>query len=177
YVYCPRKLYFRHVMHLDFNKSYKMQRGSEIHENEIKARPVERAGNIERYYNIHVISPKLGLMAVLDAFEFDGGQVYPVEFKTGTKDIDKLPRDYVLQLVLQALLLEDSFNLFVMKGKFVFTDMKKEIEVPITVADKKEAMHVVANARRVIADEMMPDATQSKGHCMDCEMYGRCMAT
>jgi CRISPR-associated protein Cas4 len=176
YIYCPRKLYYRHVMQLDFFKSFKMKRGTEIHEHEIKVRPIERDGSIERYYNMHIESPRLGLMTVLDAFEFDGIQTYPIEFKMGIKKLDDIPPDYKSQLVLQAILLEEMFKIIVTKGKFIFLDMKEQIEVPISISDKKAILSKVNEARSMIKNEVMPEPTDVKGRCTDCEMYGRCMS-
>ena len=178
YVYCKRILYFRHVMGIWPIKTYKMERGEEIHEQKARKRNVDIQGTIETYHNIWLQSVKLGYGALLDAFEFTGSEIYPVEIKSGhgpgeTDNHDLEHHKY--QFIAQALLLEEAFNIPVSRARVRYVDAGVDSFVPITFDDKELLRKLLKAIRETIRLEIVPEPTSHAGKCVDCEFWYYCL--
>lgn len=176
YVYCPRILFFRHVRQVHPAVSFKVQRGVDFHEDNVrkKATATEADGTVTRYYNVRVVDPDLGLLGVVDYFEVAGGLTYPVELKTGQVDRGSLPPHHKAQLAVQALLLEKITGEPVIKAKAVYADTKEEVEYNISVDDKAKVLRYLEEIRHMIAEETFPPPTKFAGRCRDCEYWNYC---
>jgi len=176
YVYCKRIPYFRRVMHVKGFKSYKMERGEKYHDKEIRNKYLEKpAPNLERYYNIYLKDDELGLLGLLDMFEFDGNEAYPVEFKTGHPSRSSLENHHLAQVIVQALLIESEFDFLVRKAKIVYIDYNYDVIFhEITVEMKRKILRNVEMIREMVFTEKLPDITIKAGKCQDCEYFPYC---
>ncbi|MEX2680846.1 MAG: CRISPR-associated protein Cas4 [Candidatus Sigynarchaeota archaeon] len=180
HAYCPRIVYFRHVMGAWPEKTYKMQRGESIHEQKARKRGVEVEGSIETYYSIWLQSTRLGFGALLDAFEFTGSEVYPVEIKTGHGPGDRGEKQFehhVVQLVAQAMLLEEAFILPVTRARVRYIDAGTDLFIPITIDEKRALLRRLREIRDTILLENIPAPASIKGKCTDCEFWSYCLGT
>nr|MDO8109710.1 CRISPR-associated protein Cas4 [Candidatus Sigynarchaeota archaeon] len=178
YVYCKRILYFRHVMGIWPIKTYKMERGEEIHEQKARKRGVDIQGAIETYHNIWLQSVKLGYGALLDAFEFTGSEIYPVEIKSGHGPGEPDNRDlehHKYQFIAQALLLEEAFDMLVSRARVRYVDAGVDYFVPITFDDRQMLLKLLKDIRETIRLEIFPEPTIHAGKCVDCEFWGYCL--
>ena len=180
HAYCKRIVFFRHVMGIWPIKTYKMARGEEIHETKARRHDVFIDGTTERYHNIWMQSTRLGIGALLDAFEFTGTEVYPVEIKTGHAPDDRGTTEieyHVVQLVAQAMLLEEAFNMLVSRARVRYVDAGVDHFIPIMIDDKQALIRRLREIRETIQFEIIPPPTTQQGKCVDCEFWSYCMAT
>jgi CRISPR-associated exonuclease Cas4 len=179
--YCKRILYFRYVIRARPPNTYKMDRGEAIHERRARRYDYKKmAGDqeTERYFNVRIESPYYGLFGVLDAFEFDGKQVWPVEIKTGNVPLRKgqnVYRHHALQLAAQALLLEEMFCMPIKHGKVLYVDGRSERHVEITFDEKLEVLNIISEIQDIISLEKIPAPTMHEGKCQGCEYWFHCM--
>jgi len=176
HVYCPRILFFRHVRHITPIRTFKMVRGVEKHEEDLrkKGTRIEKEGTVTRYYNVRILDAKLGLLGVLDYFEVTGGLTFPVELKTGQVDRTPLPPHHRVQLAAQALLLEALTGEPVIKAKAVYVDAKEEVEYAVELEDKGRVLRALDEIRAMVAREEIPNPTPFTGRCVDCEFWNYC---
>jgi len=111
FVYCKRILFFRHVLHAPMKQTYKMEYGTKKHE-ELEKLSKKSKDTTNKYFNIYLTDSKLGLVGLLDYFEFDGNEAYPVEIKSGNIPPGNLDNPHKYQVTAQALLIEKNFSIF-----------------------------------------------------------------
>ncbi len=177
YVYCPRKAFFRHVRSLFPKVPFKAERGVEIHEARERYQPQNEDGvNIKhRYYDVTLESEALGLHAVLDYFETVGEEPFPVELKTGALEVSAPPDFHIIQLAVQAMLLEEHLSRPINKGRIIYVDCHNQrVDIPITIEMKQAALAAANHIRRMVVTEEMPDPTPHAGKCEPCEMWNYC---
>nr|MDO8084980.1 CRISPR-associated protein Cas4 [Candidatus Sigynarchaeum springense] len=180
HAYCPRIVYFRHVMGAWPERTYKMQRGEVIHEKKARKHNVDVEGSTEIYYSIWLQSTRLGYSALLDAFEFTGSEIYPVEIKTGLGPGDRGEKEiehHVVQLVAQAMLLEEAFNMPVTRARIRYVDAGADYFISITIDEKQALLRRLREIRDTIRLEAVPAPASIKGKCTDCEFWGYCLGT
>ncbi len=176
YVYCPRILFFRHVRSVTPVRTFKMTRGVEIHEEDLRKKGTrsEKDGAVTRYYNVRILDAKIGLLGVLDYVEVAGGLTFPVELKTGQVDRSPLPPHHKVQLAAQALLVEALTGEPVIKAKAIYPDAKEEVEYAVDIEDKARVLHAIEEIRQMVAQEDLPFPTPFVGRCEDCEYWNYC---
>ncbi|MHA1328010.1 MAG: CRISPR-associated protein Cas4 [Promethearchaeota archaeon] len=176
YIYCKRKIYFRYVVRAPMEKTPKMEFGSEKHEilQSIKHK-IKDEEVISKYYNIYLTDPKLCLVGLIDYFEYDGKEAWPVEIKTGNPPPKGLEERDKAQVVAQALLIERNFNFLVKKVKIVYTKVNKIMEFPITIDDKVKVMNIIREIQDLIIKEEIPPPIKEEAKCLDCECRQYCL--
>ncbi|NMC06549.1 MAG: Dna2/Cas4 domain-containing protein, partial [Candidatus Lokiarchaeota archaeon] len=91
----------------------------------------------------------------------------------GTSEIEY----HVVQLVTQALLLEETFNMAVSRARVRYVDAGADHFIPITFDDKQRVIRQVREIRAMIQAEIIPPPTAQRGKCVDCEFWSYCMGT
>ena len=129
----------------------------------------------QKYFNINLADPESGLVGLIDYFEFDGNEAYPVEIKTGKKPPDKMDDSHKLQVAAQAILIEKNFNFLVKKVKIFYSKSQKIVESPINIEDKLQVLEIIDEIIKLIESEKIPDPTNHEGKCIDCECRNYCM--
>ncbi|MHA1127211.1 MAG: CRISPR-associated protein Cas4 [Candidatus Heimdallarchaeota archaeon] len=167
YAYCPRIIYFRYVMRIVPDRTYKMQKGTEFHDEKIRRKTKTKKENAVIHYNKFIVDQKLGLAALLDAIVVENGSYYPIEYKTG-KTYTEIPMHHLRQLVLQAIIIENYFETIVEKAEVRYSNGKR-ITTPITLDMKMAVLKQHTAMLRIVLDETIPDPTEHSGKCRDCE--------
>ncbi|MHA1843764.1 MAG: CRISPR-associated protein Cas4 [Promethearchaeota archaeon] len=177
YLYCKRILYFRYVLSAPMKPTYKMDVGSEKHEyiNKLKNKSKLKENYENRYYNIYLSDPEIGLVGLIDLFEFDGKEAYPIEFKTGDIPPSEIDNPHKYQVVAQAMLIEKNFDFLVNKVRIYYIKRDKFIDYYINVEDKLKVLGIVREIGDLINSEVIPEPTEDKGKCVDCECRNYCM--
>ncbi|MHA1606995.1 MAG: CRISPR-associated protein Cas4 [Candidatus Freyarchaeota archaeon] len=170
YAYCKRKIYFRYVLRARVKPTVKMERGREEHE-KLEWRRKKRGGG-GKYFSVYLSSERLGLAGVVDYFDYGGGEVVPVEVKFGGGE--RIYADHYLQLVAEALLLEDCFGVRVEKGIIEYPDKGIRREVKITDGARLKVLKILDDIRRIVRDEVPPSSGWSQAKCEACEVYRVC---
>ncbi len=174
YSYCKRRIYFRYVLNAPKRETYKMKYGTEEHE-----RLQKKMGNsekdIQKYYNIYLTLPKLGLVGLIDYFIFDGHQAFPVEIKTGNIPKGTLNNPDKMQVTAQAILLENNFDFLVNKVKIYYSKSDTMKQYSINGEDKFNVIKKVRAIQNIIISETMPEKTPIENRCRDCECKNYCL--
>jgi CRISPR-associated exonuclease Cas4 len=176
WAYCRRIPYYHHVMPVEFARTYKMQRGKDVEaavEAMEKRRGFRRYGldHGERRFGVWLHSATLALGGKLDLLIVAADGCYPIDFKDTAGGVRYNHR---IQLAAYALLAEENLALPVPKA-FVYLVPSRQL-APVAVGDKEkgEVVRALAEMRRVIEREEMPDATQVRARCTACEFSNYC---
>ena len=176
YAYCPRIVYYQHVMPVDREPTYKMTYGKETHAalEALERRRKLRAYGLdagERMFHLWLSSPRLGLSGKLDLLIRTERGFYPVDFKFTE---GRPRRNHFLQLAAYALLVEEQYGIPVERGFLYLIPSKDVIEVEITDTIKQEVLETIQRIREMVRQEALPPPTSVRARCTDCEYQNYC---
>ena len=175
FVYCKRIIYFRHVIHAPMQTTYKMEFGMKKHEQLQKYANKSEEGYSQKYYNIYLTDPNIGLVGLIDYFEYDGKEAYPVEIKSGNIPPGGLDNPHKYQVTAQAILIEKNFDFLVKKVRIVYSKHDNVVDHFISIEDKLTVLKIVDDIRKIIYSEKIPLPTKDTGKCIDCECKNYCL--
>ena len=131
-----------------------------------------------------VSSRELGISGECDVVEFhkceDGIQlhghrglysVFPVEYKKGKP---KLTEEDKLQVVAQALCLEEMFSTRVAQGAIFYGETRRREQIEITEELREEVIHMLAEMHQYYARKYTPKVKPSKA-CNACSLKDICL--
>lgn len=131
-----------------------------------------------------VFSRELGISGECDVVEFhkceDGIQlqghrglysVFPVEYKKGKP---KLTEEDKLQVVAQALCLEEMFSTRVAQGAIFYGETRRREQIEITEELREEVIHILAEMHQYYARKYTPKVKPSKA-CNACSLKDICL--
>ena len=176
YAYCPRVVFYDHVMPVDKAATFKMSRG---HAAEARIDDLEKRRGLSRYgldkgerrFHVPVFSERLGLGGKIDMLIETRESAIPVDFKMTQADVQP---NHLLQLCGYALILEDMTGKPVPRG-FVYRIPAEEAhEVVFNEELRRETQAAIENIRRMIEREEMPPPTESRARCEGCEFRNYC---
>jgi len=176
FVYCPRILYYRHVLPMPYVPTPKMIAGRTIHSQMSKRehrRTTKRyqlaAGN--RLFNQSFVSERLGLIGKLDMLIEDGGNYYPVEYKYSYGE-PQLHHRY--QLFAYALLVEENLQSVIRRGYVYMLASESVFQIDISESQKLFTKKVITRMNRIISLQEMPAPTPHRERCPNCEFRLYC---
>jgi CRISPR-associated exonuclease Cas4 len=176
WAYCPRIVFYNHVMPVDKKTTYKMEYGrtaEEAIEKLEKRRKLTEFGLAEgkRQFHVWCSSDRLGLSGKLDLLIDSEAGLFPVDFKASDQ---KVHQNHVVQLCGYALLLEDRFQRPVELG-FVFLIPPEEIvPVELTLERKSNTLALLDRIRDAILRETTPEPSDLLARCENCEYRNYC---
>ncbi|KAF0219722.1 MAG: putative RecB family [Geobacteraceae bacterium] len=103
--------------------------------------------------------------------EFHGDLPYPVEYKSGRH---RAGHHEVLQLLAQAVCLEEMFNVKVEKGALYWHGSRERKEIAFTEAMRLHLGEVVGAVHEMIASNHVPPPVNDK-RCKDCSLKESCL--
>lgn len=174
YIYCKRKIFFRYVLHSPIRQTYKMQYGLEKH-NQLQKLSNKSHEDTQKYFNVYLTDFEIGLVGIIDYFEYDGNEAYPIEIKSGNIPPDGMENPDKYQVASQALLIERNFDFLVKKVRVFYLKYEKFIEYPIGIEDKLNVLKVIKEIQEMICSEKIPEPTSHKNKCRDCECKIYCL--
>ncbi|MHA1148575.1 MAG: CRISPR-associated protein Cas4 [Promethearchaeota archaeon] len=176
YKYCKRKLFFRYILNAPMKKTYKMEVGQEKHMELQLLKEKSKDKSVDKYFNIYLTDHELSLVGLIDYFEFDGDEAYPVEIKSGHIIYDKgVSSPDISQAIAQALLIERNFNFLVKKVKIAYIKEEKIVDYTISIEDKLKIIKVIREVQNMLFSEQMPPPIEFEGRCSDCECRSYCL--
>lgn len=98
-------------------------------------------------------------------------RVVPVEYKRGKP---KQGEEDVMQLVAQAMCLEEMLVCDVPVGYFFYDEIKRRVEVPITESLKNEVRALFKQMHQYFGRQHTPKVKMGK-HCKSCSLENLCM--
>lgn len=171
FCYCPRIIYYEHVLKIPQATTKKELKGREKY-NEFKKKSrrnkiIREFPKLRKIYDTYLRSDKLGIATKLDCVVFDDSknEGYPIQIKYAKKPIG-LYRQHVLQVILEAALVEEQFAYSVPYGflKFLLSGNIVKVETH----DKSKLFACLEDIKRLIRIESFPNPTTYKKRCVDC---------
>ncbi len=176
YDYCPRVVYYQYVMPVERKATFKMEHGKSAEErlDELELRRgVRRYGlpDGQRHFHVWLTSEGLGLSGKLDLLIESSTGWYPVDFKETTGPARS---NHILQLCGYALLVEEVYRCPVPRG-FIYLIPGNRVEsVELTDGLKSETLGTLGLIREMIVSQRVPEATELRARCTDCEYRNYC---
>lgn len=171
YSYCPRQCGLIHLEDVYHENVYTL-RGSAAHERVDTPtwETLPDGGRVERA--LPIWSEQYGLNGRADAVEFRGdGTIFPVEYKHGRK---RESRHDALQLVAQAVCLEEMFGQRLVAGAIYYHSTKRRRDVAFTADLRSEMAEIVAQIRHIKHTVTLPLPVHD-ARCTNCSLVDACV--
>lgn len=170
YTYCPRRCGLIYL-ESEFSDNIHTSRGNAEHERVDQTGWITTREGARAEYALPVWSERLGLIGKCDVVEFwPDGNIYPVEYKHGA--IKKRLNDD-LQLVTQALCLEEMTGKTITHGAIYHHSSRRRREVAITQELRDEVEETV-NAIRAMMDSGKLPPPVNDARCKECSLKEIC---
>jgi CRISPR-associated exonuclease Cas4 len=120
-----------------------------------------------RLYDVALESKEHGLVTKADCIIFnkEKNEGYPVQHKYSYKP-KVLYRGYIIQLLMEGLMIEEQFGVDVPHGFIVFERSKETVQVDLS--DKQKVLYSINAVRDIIQGEQFPPPTEWRKRCVDC---------
>ena len=176
YTYCPRIVFYQYVMPVAKKATFKMEHGrqAEVEFTKLeKRRGFKRYNleNAERTFNKWLSSVKYGLSGRIDLLLRTEDELYPVDFKYTFQEAQ---RNHFVQLAAYGIIAEDAYSLPARTGFIYLLPQEKAVEVEFTKQLREELFAMVACIRQMIHSESMPEPTEVRDRCVECEYRNYC---
>jgi CRISPR-associated exonuclease Cas4 len=167
FVFCPRVTYFTKVMRLKPIMGSQQEAGKKSHDKlsrlEKRRQSLLKAKlpiSIEhKQFDVSLVSNKLEAMGRLDMLVQTSAKEYiPVEFKDMFSNRGKLHLDHKYQLVVLALLVEDTFNVIVQRGIVHYMRDEITVNTRISVGMKNRAKTYIKRIKQMIHSGKIPNS-------------------
>lgn len=169
YVYCPRVIFFKNVLHLKERVTEAMLYGKESHEEPPIAPLAPKLRPAKIIKGIELISHRLKLRGKVDMIIITKhGEYVPVEVKWSEANRDVPKRQHKAQIVAYAILIEENFNTTVKRGLIYYSRSKRFLETSLTSRDKWQVEKYIKQIYQIIKSEEIPYTRQDLKHCQDC---------
>jgi CRISPR-associated exonuclease Cas4 len=174
--YCPRIVFYQHVMPVEKKTTFKMEEGkrAETVIDKLETRRSlrkYRLGEGSRQFHVWLRSERLGLSGKLDLLIDSPEGLFPVDFKFTS---GRAQKNHLYQLCGYALLAEDVYGKTVQHGFIYLIPQETVVVMDLTLERKEETLHMLEVMREMIQREQMPDPTAVRERCAECEFRNYC---
>jgi CRISPR-associated exonuclease Cas4 len=169
YSYCPRQC---GLIHLDqaWDENLYTLRGRGVHDLvDTPEGEWEYGVRVERA--LPLWCDRLGLIGKADVVEFRDGTPFPVEYKHGPR---RQRQHDDLQLVAQAICLEEMFGVPVARGAIFHHGSRRRREVAVTPTLRRALAEAVAAVRAMLRTRKLPPAVND-ARCDKCSLRESCL--
>lgn len=170
YSYCPRQ-YALIYQESSFDDNEFTLRGQRAHQR-VDSGEISLESDLKVVRSLPLYSKRLNLTGKADVVEFlADGTPYPVEYKQGHRQ-KKLHDD--IQLVAQALCLEEMMGLPVPEGAIYHHQTRRRRVVKITPVLRQQVVDVVQAITRLLDSDRMPPPANDPALCRGCSLKEVC---
>jgi|SRR5690554_721966 len=171
--YCKRFIYYMKCLLIpQFEKyRYKVKKGREIHEkkaNENIQYLRKKINVVDKKMNIELYSNKYGIKGIVDEVLFlEDGTAAPLDYKYA-KYNGIVYDTYKTQMIMYALLIEETFNVKV-KQAFIVYCLSDNYLYPLSITNNsyKKVLNDIKTYKKIIKG-YFPSKTKYKKRCVDC---------
>jgi CRISPR-associated exonuclease Cas4 len=174
YLFCPRFVYYMYCLDIPQHeeKLFKVQKGREVHENrKLTNRDYVRKKLkcVRKESEIFIASKKHHIKGIVDEVLFlEDGTAAPLEYKFAEYK-EKLFKTYKFQLILQALMIRENYEIEVNHAYICFTRSNSLVkEIDINPLDFQKADKIIAEVLEIVQKGLYPKVTKSSRKCVDC---------
>jgi len=170
YAYCPKIIYFTHVLHLKERVTEAMEYGRELHKDEFILPIIAKVKPAKILRGIELVSDKLRVSGKPDFILVTRFNEYiPVEVKWAEESSKgSAKKDHKYQLATYALLVEERYSTTVKRGYIYYVRCRSVVEVPLTSRLKGEVKRVLREIYKIIEEEREPAVNVGRGRCANC---------
>ena len=181
FLFCPRFIYFIHCLDIPQHEEqrYKVLKGRDVHE-------MRRTTNIDyvrkkidcvrKERQVFIAAKKHHIKGIVDEVLFLGdGTAAPLEYKFAEYK-DRIFKTYKYQLVLQAMMIAENYDVEVNRGYICYTrsnNLVKQIDFKRKNFDK--AVEIIMDILEIIEKGFYPDRTKDAVKCVDCTYRNICV--
>ena len=177
YSYCPRIIYYVHVLRdpqFTTNKEFK-GREKEItyRVNAKRTKVIKELPILPKEFKVHLVSEELGIKTIADSIIInkEKNEAYPLQIKFSYRPT-VLYETQKNQLFMEALLIERQLKYKVSFGFIKF--LKSNDIVKVNTKNKEIILLVFEKIRDIIENEAFPEPTKYLKRCIDCCYKQRC---
>lgn len=169
YEYCPRIVYFIHVLKQPQTKSPKQKKGME---KDFSFKKTKRTKIIKKYqvpltklYNLSLESEEFATKIDCIAIDKENNLAFPIQLKYSFEP-RKVYRTQKLQLMFEAILIEKLLKYKVPYGYIRY--IKSNTLRKVWLGNKEQLFEIANKIKDIIQNEKFPKATNYKKRCIDC---------
>ena len=174
FLFCPRFTYFMHCLDIPQHEEmrYKVLKGRDVHE-------IRRPTNIDyvrkkidcmrKERQVFIAAKKHHIKGIVDEVLFLGdGTAAPLEFKFAEYK-DRIFKTYKYQLVLQAMMIAENYDVEVNRGYICYTRSNNLVkQIDFKKRDFDKAVEIIMDILEIIEKGFYPERTKDKMKCVDC---------
>ncbi len=177
FLYCPRIIYFEHVLKSPQFTTRKELKGREKYE-DFKSKSkrnkiIKEFPKLRKVYDATLISEKIGIITKTDCIIFDDAknEAFPVSIKYSNTPI-KIYLTQKYQLFMEAFLIEEQFKRIVPFGFIKFL-LSGDV-IKINMHGNNIVMDIFRQISDLIKSENFPKETEYEKRCVDCCYRSKC---
>lgn len=174
YLFCSRFIYYMYCLDIPQHeeKRFKVLKGRDVHETKkLTDRDYvrKRLDCIRKESEVFIASKEHHIKGIVDEVLFlEDGTAAPLEYKFAEYK-EKVFKTYKFQLVLQALLIRENYNIEVNRAYLCFTRSNSLIkEIEITASDFKKSEKIIQEILDIVQKGLYPKTSKSSSKCVDC---------
>ena len=174
YFYCPRILYFEHVLHAKPQLGSQQEESRKRHEEYVR-KELRRMDAIyyssdfvgaEKMLFVPLCSSNIGLKGIVDlTIKTRSDEYIPVDYKNMVSNRGRAWTDHKYQLAAYALLIDEVFNTTVKRGFINYMPEKLIVKLEITRTVKTHVKRALGHIKRIIQEEKLPPIRVSRQKC------------
>jgi len=176
YAYCPRIVWFTHVLHLNEPITEAMRLGAELHDESFITPLLRRLRARKVLRGVELESPRLRVRGRVDYVMVTGhGEYVPVEVKWSDPVRGRRARrDHRLQLATYALLMEEATGRPVKQAAIYYARAGLTVLVNLTEDDKEEARRAIRRIHEMVETGEEPEVRVPRSRCLNCGFRRYC---
>ena len=168
YAYCPRQCALIHCDGVWSDNEHTVRGSREHRRVDSGNHRRERGRQVLR--SIPLWSETLGLSGRADAVELEGNEVWPVEYKAGSRHGTTAD----LQLCAQAMCLEEMLDVDVPHGYVWYGGPRRRMRVDFTQSVRSEVRDIIGRIRTQMETFRLPEAVNDD-RCKECQLLHHCL--
>ncbi len=173
YAYCPRLIYFIHVLRrkqITTKKEYKgREKESDFQHKAKRTKVVKTYPKLPKMLKTHLTSENLGIRTIADSIMInaEANEAYPIQAKYSFKP-RSVYRTQKLQLAMEALIIEEKMHYKVPYGFIKFLRAGELVKVSLPDSLKLETVSTFGKIAKIMHSENIPKRTKYRKRCVDC---------
>ena len=176
FLYCPRVVYFSHVVPVARVETFKMSAGRDAEREHAR---LERRRNLARYgldqgdrrYDVRVSCAALGVSGTVDEVVSSPAGPVPVEVKFTEGGV---ALGHKIQLVVYGMALEEEAGQEILRGFVHLVPGRRTVAVAFDAKLRAAARDVARRIRELVEHQDFPPPADRPGKCDGCELRCFC---
>jgi len=174
FLFCPRFIYFIHCLDIPQHEEqrYKVLKGRDVHEKR-RTTNIDYARKkidcVRKERQVFIAAKEHHIKGIADEVLFLGdGTAAPLEYKFAEYK-DRIFKTYKYQLVLQALMIAENYDVEVNRGYICYTRSNNLVkQIDFKKRDFDKGIEIIMDILEIIEKCFYPKKTNDKMKCVDC---------